>query len=87
MHSANVNPYGTVTLAQLAQMTPEELDEMCKQYDTQTLMTTLRASRDPKMVWSYSLLCSGFKLFLFFCFVYRFNQQQRKQMIDYKEVM
>eukprot|EP01083_Nonionella_stella_P080781 222104_1 len=52
MHSANVNPYGTVTLAQLAQMTPEELDEMCKQYDTQTLMTTMRASRDPKMVQS-----------------------------------
>merc|ERR1712087_732484 len=52
LHDANVNPYGTVTLAQLAQMTPEELDEMCKQYDTQTLMTTLRASRDPKMVMS-----------------------------------
>jgi len=51
-HSANVNPYGTVTLAQLAQMAPEELDEMCKQYDTQTLMTTLRASREPKMVQS-----------------------------------
>eukprot|EP01084_Bolivina_argentea_P226402 382452_1 len=54
LHSANVNPYGSVTLAQLAQMTPEELDEMCHQYDTQTLMTTLRASRDPKMVQSAS---------------------------------
>jgi len=52
IHDANVNPYGSVTLAQLAQMSPEELDEMCKQYDTQTLMTTLRASRDPKMVQS-----------------------------------
>jgi len=51
-HNANVNPYGSVTLAQLAQMTPEEMDEMCKQYDTQELMTTLRASRDPKMVQS-----------------------------------
>merc|ERR1719295_1607454 len=52
VHSANVSPYGSVTLAQLAQMSPEELDEMCKQYDTQALMTTLRASRDPKMVQS-----------------------------------
>lgn len=35
VHSANVSPFGTVTLAQLAQMSPDELDEMCGQYDTQ----------------------------------------------------
>merc|ERR1712087_27290 len=35
---------------QLARMSSEDLDEMGKQYDTQTLMTTLHESRDPKMM-------------------------------------
>ena len=33
-------------------MSPEEIEEMIGHYDTQQLMTTLRASRDPKMVQS-----------------------------------
>ena len=51
-HNAQVNPYGTISLAQIAAMPQEELDDMIKTYDTGTLMTTLRASRDPRMVQS-----------------------------------
>ena len=50
IHNANVNPYGSITLAQIVQMSPQEIEEMIGHYHTQPLMTTLRASRDPKMV-------------------------------------
>lgn len=52
VHNANVNPYGSITLAEIAKMSPKKLDEMIGCCDIQQWMTTLRASRDPKMVQS-----------------------------------